>query len=306
MDAALVIENLRKSYGHVEAVRGISFTVKTGEIFGLLGPNGAGKTSTIECIIGLRKPDAGSITVCGLDALRHPRQMKERIGVALQATALPDKITPREALKLFASFYRNPIDIDELIRRFSLGEKADAKFETLSGGQRQRLAIGLAMINNPQVLFLDEPTAGLDPQSRRELHEVIEQTRAAGKTVVLTTHYIEEAQQLCDRLAVVDHGQIIASGTPAELIAAAKSPPHIEFTTAMAPNLASLQALPRVTSAKVSGASATLHTNQPGQTIIDLVNLLQGDPANELVDLRIHKPSLEDVFIELTGRSIRD
>jgi len=306
MALALSIQNLVKSYGHVQAVRGVSFEVRAGEIFGLLGPNGAGKTSTIECIIGLRKPDGGAISVCGLDSLRHPREMKQRIGVALQATALPDKITPREALKLFASFYRNPADPDDLIRRFSLGEKANAKFETLSGGQRQRLAIALAMINNPEVLFLDEPTAGLDPQSRRELHEVIGQARSAGKTVIISTHYIEEAQQLCDRLAVIDHGQIIAGGTPAELIASAKAPPHIEFTTAVAPDLARLEKLPLVTSAKVTGESATLHTRQPGQTIIDLVNLLQSDPANELVDLRIHKPSLEDVFIELTGRSIRD
>ena len=303
---ALVIQNLVKSYGHVQAVRDISFAVQSGEIFGLLGPNGAGKTSTLECIIGLRTPDAGSIAVCGLDALRHPRRMKQQIGVALQATALPDKISPREALRLFASFYRNPAKTDDLIHRFSLTEKADAKFETLSGGQRQRLAIALAMINNPEVLFLDEPTAGLDPQSRRELHKVIEQTRAAGKTVVITTHYIEEAQQLCDRLAVIDHGQIIATGTPAQLIASAKAPPHIEFTTVLAPDLARLQSLPLVTSARITGETATLHTSHPGQTIIDLVNLLQSDPGNELVDLHIHKPSLEDVFIELTGRSIRD
>jgi ABC-2 type transport system ATP-binding protein len=306
MSVALTVENLRKSYGPVEAVRGISFAVLSGEIYGLLGPNGAGKTSTIECIIGLRTPDAGSITVCDLDVLRYPRQVKERIGVALQATALPDKITPREALKLFASFYRNPHDPDDLIQRFSLNEKANARFETLSGGQKQRLAIALALINNPDVLFLDEPTAGLDPQSRRELHDVIRQTRAAGKTVLLTTHYIEEAQQLCDRLAVIDGGRIIASGTPAELIASAKAPPHVTFTTVIAPNVERLEKLSAVTSAKVRGETATLHTTQPGQTIIDLVNLLQSDPQNDLVELAIHKPSLEDVFIELTGRSIRD
>jgi ABC-2 type transport system ATP-binding protein len=306
MGVALAVKDLRKSYGSVQAVRGISFEAHTGEIYGLLGPNGAGKTSTIECIIGLRAPDGGSVTVCELDALRYPRQVKQRIGVALQATALPDKITPREALRLFASFYERPVPIDDLITRFSLAEKADAKFETLSGGQKQRLAIALAVINDPDVLFLDEPTAGLDPQSRRELHEVIRHTRAAGKTVVLTTHYIEEAQQLCDRLAVVDGGRIIAGGTPAELIASAKSPPHVTFTAALAPDVSRLEKLTAVTSAKVQGESATLHTTQPGQTIIDLVNLLQSDPANELVELAIHKPSLEDVFIELTGRSIRD
>jgi ABC-2 type transport system ATP-binding protein len=306
MDIALSVRDLVKSYGAVQAVRGLSFEVRAGEIFGLLGPNGAGKTTTIECAIGLRAPDSGAITLVGEDARRHPRRVKQRIGVALQATALPDKVTPREALRLFASFYRNPMPVEELITRFSLAEKARARFETLSGGQKQRLAIALAMINDPDVLFLDEPTAGLDPQSRRELHEVIRRTRAAGKTVVLTTHYIEEAQQLCDRLAVVDHGQVIATGTPAELIATAKAPPHVRFTTTRAPAVERLRGLKDVTSASVDGASATLHTTHPGHTIIDLVTWLQAEEGNELVDLQIHKPSLEDVFIELTGRSLRD
>jgi ABC-2 type transport system ATP-binding protein len=305
-DVAVSVRDLVKSYGNVQAVRGLSFDVGRGEIFGLLGPNGAGKTTTLECTIGLRTPDAGSVTLAGIDAVRRPRAVKRRIGVALQATALPDKITPLEALRLFGSFYRNPVPPDELIRRFSLGEKARAKFETLSGGQKQRLAIALAVINDPDVLFLDEPTAGLDPQARRELHEVIRQTRAAGKTVVLTTHYIEEAEQLCDRLAIVDHGQVIASGTPAELIAAAKSPPHVTFTTTRPIDPRRLEGRTAVASASVKGNSATLHTTHPGQTIIDLVKWLQTDPGNELIDLHIHKPSLEDVFIELTGRSLRD
>jgi ABC-2 type transport system ATP-binding protein len=304
--ATLAVQNLFKSYGHVHAVRGVSFDARAGEIFGLLGPNGAGKTTTIECTIGLRPPDQGDVTICGLDARRQPREVKQRIGVALQATALPDKITPREALRLFASFYRRPTPPADLIDRFSLHEKADAKFETLSGGQRQRLAIALAVINDPDVLFLDEPTAGLDPQSRRELHDVIRRMRAAGKTVVLTTHYIEEAQQLCDRLAVIDHGQIIATGTPADLIAAAKTSPHVRVTAARPLEASRLQALTAVTAATVEGQSARLYTTHPGQTIIDLVKWLSADTGNELIDLQIHKPSLEDVFIELTGRSIRD
>jgi ABC-2 type transport system ATP-binding protein len=302
----LLVQDLQKSYGAVHAVRGISFDARPGEIFGLLGPNGAGKTTTLECIIGLRTPDAGSVNLCGIDALRYPRQVKQRIGVALQATALVDQITPREALRLFGSFYRDPVRPDHLIERFSLSEKADARFDTLSGGQKQRLAIALALVNNPDVLFLDEPTAGLDPQSRRELHEVIKQIRAAGKTVILTTHYIEEAQQLCDRLAVVDYGQIIARGTPAELVASAKAPPHVSVTTTQPLDSARLQTLTAVSGTKITDHTATLHTPHPGQTIIDLVNLLQSDPQNELVELAIHKPSLEDVFIELTGRSIRD
>jgi ABC-2 type transport system ATP-binding protein len=302
----LLVQDLQKSYGAVQAVRGISFEARSGETFGLLGPNGAGKTSTLECIIGLRAPDSGSVNLCGIDALRYPRRVKQRIGVALQATALPDQITPREALKLFASFYRNPANPDDLIERFSLGEKADARFDTLSGGQKQRLAIALALVNNPDVLFLDEPTAGLDPQSRRELHDVINQIRAAGKTVILTTHFIEEAQQLCDRLAVVDHGRIIAEGTPAQLVASAKAPPHVTVTTTLPLDPARLHSLTAVSGTKITDHTATLHTPHPGQTIIDLVNLLQSDPQNELVELAIHKPSLEDVFIELTGRSIRD
>jgi ABC-2 type transport system ATP-binding protein len=306
MPAQLSVRNLVKSYGPVRAVRGVSFDVGAGEIFGLLGPNGAGKTSTIECVIGLRRPDEGDIAVCGLDAVRDARRVKQRVGVALQATALPDKLTPREALRLFASFYKNPVDTDALIEQFSLQEKAGAKFETMSGGQRQRLAIALAVINDPDVLFLDEPTAGLDPQSRRELHDVIRRTRAAGKTVVLTTHYIEEAQQLCDRLAVVDHGQIIATGTPAELVANAKAPPRVSFTAARPLEPARLTRLAAVTAATATGPSARLDTTSPGQTIIDLVNLIQSDQGNELIDLAVHKPSLEDVFIELTGRSLRD
>ncbi len=306
MSAPVSVENLCKSYGPVQAVRGISFEARPGEIFGILGPNGAGKTTTIECVIGLRPADSGEIHLAGLDARKFPRQVKQRIGVALQATMLPDKITPREALRLFASFYRDHDDIDDLIERFSLGEKIDAKFETLSGGQKQRVAVALAVINKPSVLFLDEPTAGLDPQARRELHEVIRQTRQRGHTVVLTTHYIEEAQLLCDRIAVVDHGQVIARGTPAELIASAKSPPHITFTSTRPADAGRLKSLAAAASVKIDGTSATVHTAAPTQTIIDLVKLLESEPGNELIDLQIHKPSLEDVFIELTGRSLRD
>jgi ABC-2 type transport system ATP-binding protein len=306
MAVQLSVENLVKSYGAVRAVAGVSFSVSAGEIFGLLGPNGAGKTTTLECVIGLRTPDAGEVRVCGMDAVREGRKVKQRIGASLQATALPDKITPREALRLFASFYKRAVEPEALITQFSLQEKAGAKFETLSGGQRQRLALALALVNDPDVLFLDEPTAALDPQSRRELHEAILRTRAAGKTVVLTTHYIEEAEQLCDRLAIVDHGRVIATGTPGELIAGSKAPPRVAFTAARALPADRLGRLAGVSSATSSGASARLETASPGQTIIDLVNLIQGDAGNELVDLSVQKPSLEDVFIELTGRSLRD
>src|SRR5258708_1000679 len=214
MAAMVEVKELRKRYGEVQAVRGVSFEVAQGEILGMLGPNGAGKTSTLECIIGLRRPDSGSIEVCGLDALRQSTEVSQRIGAQLQATALQDKITPREALRMFAAFYRQAADIERLIERFSLAEKADARFETLSGGQKQRLALALAFVNEPRVVFLDEPTSGLDPQSRRELHQLVIQMRGEGRSVLLTTHYFEEAQTLCDRIAIVDHGRVIATGTP--------------------------------------------------------------------------------------------
>ncbi|HYE21624.1 MAG TPA: ABC transporter ATP-binding protein [Tepidisphaeraceae bacterium] len=300
------VQSLLKSYGPLTAVDDVSFDALPGEIFGILGPNGAGKTTTIECTVGLRTPDSGAISLAGLDARRSPRQIKQRIGVTLQATTLPDKITPREALRLFASFYDNPERPDDLIARFSLTEKADAKFETLSGGQKQRVAIALAVINRPAVLFLDEPTAGLDPQARRELHDVIRAARAAGQTVVLTTHYIEEAQALCDRLAVIDRGRVIARGTPAQLVAGAKALPRVAFTSTRPVPEVRLRQLAGVTSVQPSTTSATLTTSAPPQTIIDLVKVLDADPGNELIDLQIHKPSLEDVFIELTGRTLRD
>jgi ABC-2 type transport system ATP-binding protein len=300
------VRNLRKRYGGVTAVEDVSFDIGTGEIFGLLGPNGAGKTSTLECIIGLRVPDGGSIQVCGMDALREPLNVKQRIGAQLQATALQDKITPREALHLFASFYRQSASVDQLIERFSLQEKADARFETLSGGQKQRLGLALAFVNEPNVVFLDEPTSGLDPQSRRELHQLIERMRGEGRSILLTTHYIEEAQALCDRLAIMDHGRIIATGTPAELIASAKAPNRVSFRAAREADESSLRGLPGVTQVKHEpGAAYRLHTAAPTRTIVELVRLLESQ-NNELSDLQMEKPSLEDVFIELTGTSLRE
>ena len=209
MSTQLIVQSLQKRYGDYEAVRGVSCDIAEGEILGLLGPNGAGKTSTLECVIGLRRPDAGTIRMCGIDALAEPEKVKQLLGAQLQATALQDKITPREAIGLFGAFYENPAKADDLIERFSLSEKADSPFDSLSGGQWQRLGLALAFVNNPRVLFLDEPTTGLDPQSRRELHGSIEKMKADGHTVLLTTHYIEEAHQLCDRIAIIDHGRII-------------------------------------------------------------------------------------------------
>ena len=305
MAAKIVVENLIKSYGSVQAVRGVSFEVKSGEIFALLGPNGAGKTTTIECVIGLRQPDAGSIHICGIDALAQPDQVKQKLGAQLQSTALQDKITPREALKLFGSFYQTQANINGLIERFSLGEKADAKFDTLSGGQRQRLALALAFINNPEVLFLDEPTSGLDPQSRRELHAAILQMRKDGYTVLLTTHYIEEAQKLCDRLAIIDHGKIIATGTPDGLIEQSNAVASISVRTARPLDRQQISGLGGVHEVEVQAEAMRIKSKNVSRAVIDVVNLLESQ-GNELLDLQIHRPSLEDVFIELTGSSLRD
>src|SRR5689334_1014317 len=308
MAGTLVVKDLVKRYGEVEAVRGVSFAVAEGEIFGLLGPNGAGKTTTVECVVGLRRPDGGTVRLCGIDALTRPGDVKRRIGVALQSTALQDKITPREALRLFGAFYADRAEPDELIERFALAEKADAPFDSLSGGQQQRLALALAFVNRPDVLFLDEPTTGLDPQSRRDLHASIQQMRRDGRTVLLTTHYIEEAHLLCDRIAIVDHGKVVASGRPDELIAGARSLHRVSVQTA-APlegaDLEVLRSLPAVENVEADGERVQLRTGRASQTVIDLVRLLDAK-GNALVDLHIHKPSLEDVFIELTGSRLRD
>jgi ABC-2 type transport system ATP-binding protein len=300
------VRNLRKRYGDVTAVEDVSFEINGGEIFGLLGPNGAGKTSALECIIGLRVPDGGSIEVCGLNALRQSREVKQRIGAQLQATALQDKITPREALRMFAAFYHQPANVEGLIERFSLKEKADARFETLSGGGKQRLGLALAFVNEPRVVFLDEPTSGLDPQSRRELHHLILQMRAEKRSVLLTTHYIEEAQTLCDRIAIIDHGRLIATGTPAELVAGSKALPRVSFRAAQPVAEAQLRALPSVRDVVADSASAyRLQTTSVTHGILELVRLLEAQ-KNELLDLQVQKPSLEDVFIELTGTSLRE
>jgi len=219
MPAKVIVRDLRKHYGGVHAADGVSFEVQDGEIFGLLGPNGAGKTTSVECVVGLREPDTGYIEVSGIDARQRPGDVKQKIGAALQTTSLQDKITPREALRVFGAFYRNRAEPQALLERFSLAEKADAPFDTLSGGQRQRLAPALAFVNNPELIFLDEPTTGLDPLSRRDLHGEIARMKQGGHTVMLTTHNIEEAERLCDRIAIIDHGRIVASGAPHELIA---------------------------------------------------------------------------------------
>ena len=220
MTQALTVTGLSRRHGAVQAVDGIGFDVAAGEVFGLLGPNGAGKTTAIECVLGLVRPDAGSITVCGIDALAaQPRAARAKTGAVLQATGLPDKITPREALEVFGAFYPEPSKTQTLLDRFGLREKQDARYDTLSGGQKQRLALALAFVGDPQVLILDEPTQGLDPQMRREVQDHMRAMKEGGRAVLLATHDMEEAAQLCDRIAVMSGGRIVAMGTPAELSA---------------------------------------------------------------------------------------
>ena len=301
-EASLRIRDMVKTYGPIRAVDAVSFSVEPGEIFGLLGPNGAGKTSLVECALGLRRQDSGTVHIAGLDACAYPAEVKRRIGAVLQSTALQDAITPREALDLFAKFYPRPVPSARLLGRFGLVGKAGARFETLSGGERQRLALALAFVNDPTMLFLDEPTSGLDPQVRRELHEAIRQFRAEGRSVLLTTHYIEEAEALCDHIAILHRGRIVATGTPAELIARSPSHTRVMVRAAQKLDTAALAGLPGIVAAAEAGEAVSLQTRETGPAIIELVGYL-ARTNNELLDLEVKKPSLEDVFIELTGGS---
>jgi ABC-2 type transport system ATP-binding protein len=301
----VIVENLSKSYKEVRALDDISFEVLRGEVFGLLGPNGAGKTTTVEIIETLRAPDSGYVRVCGYDPTHHQAEIKTRIGVALQSTALPDKIKPREALRLFASFYPQRTDPDDLLALVSLEEKASAAFSSLSGGQQKRLAVALALVNDPELVLLDEPTSGLDPQSRRELHALIERLKERGKTIILTTHYIEEAERLCDRVAIIDHGKIIALDTPARLVSRSRRLSRIEFTAAAPLSISTLREIPFVESIIEKGSGFAMITSNASRAVVELIHTLE-DINSELIDLHITRPTLEDVFIELTGREIRE
>jgi ABC-2 type transport system ATP-binding protein len=301
----LQVENLVKRYGDVEAVRGVSFSVEEGEVFGLLGPNGAGKTSTVEVMEGLRVPDGGRISVCGIDPQKNPTGLKHEIGATLQSTSLPDKLKVGEALRLFAGFYKRTRNPDDLLKRFGLEEKRNAFYNQLSGGQKQRLALAMALVNDPRVLFLDEPTAGLDPQVRREIYDIIEELKREKKTIVLTTHYIEEAEKLCDRVAIVDHGKVIATGTPRQLKERSGNTTRIEVRLAKPALNGVLKTLDGVVDVRQLADVYVLHCQKTAPAIVALVKHLEAE-NNELVSLEIATPSLEDVFIELTGRRLRD
>src|SRR6476469_6893573 len=304
---AIYVRGLRKAYGTFEAVKGIDFEVRPGEVFGLLGPNGAGKTTTVEILEGLRPRSAGEVTVLGLDPDQQKKQLKDRIGACLQATNLPDKITVREALDFFGSLYSRKADVNSLLKRLQLEEKRDAGYATLSGGQKQRLALALALINDPQMLFLDEPTTGLDPQVRLEIHGLIEEMKSEKRTVVLTTHYIEEAERLCDRVAIIDEGKIVAMGTPRELQQKSQGQSRIDIVCGQPMNPAALPQWPDALESKLGedGKSLTVYSSRPARTLFEIMKWLD-QQGMQLEDVHLKRPTLEDVFVELTGKKLRD
>ena len=304
MDEAIVVKDLRKYYDEVKAVDGVSFTVHRGEIFGMVGPNGAGKTTTIECIEGLRRPDGGRIEVLGLDPQRDGYALRERIGVQLQEAALPPRLKVAEAMDLFASFYPHPVDWRALLELFGLAEKAKAPFDQLSGGQKQRLFIALALVNNPDLVFLDELTTGLDPQARRAMWELVRSIREQGKTVFLTTHFMEEAERLCDRVAIIDHGRIVALDTPESLVRSLGAERRVVFGMDGHFDEGRLRAIPGVTRVERIGERVVVY-GEGDRLVSGVVEALEtgGVPFR---DLRTEQPSLEDVFLALTGREMRE
>jgi ABC-2 type transport system ATP-binding protein len=306
MEPAIHVRALHKSYGDFEAVRGLDFEVEAGEVFGLLGPNGAGKTTTVEILEGLRPRSTGDVTVLGFDPAKDVRALKDRIGVCLQATNLPDKIKVHEALEWFASFYSRQTDRAKLLERLQLTDKRNVFYSKLSGGQKQRVALALAMVNDPQLMFLDEPTAGLDPQVRHEIHGLITELRDSKRTILLTTHYIEEAERLCDRVAIVDQGRIVAIGTPREILAQAGGLSSIEVSTAqpMPDEIPNFQAMEKH-SLSEDRRSLAVYSAQPARTLPDLVKWID-ERGLELEDVHLKRPTLEDVFIDLTGKRLRD
>jgi ABC-2 type transport system ATP-binding protein len=313
MPVAVQCRDLRKTYdGKFEAVRGLNLEIQTGECFGLLGPNGAGKTTTIEILEGLLQPTSGEVSIFGRSWRENAREMREWLGISLQETRLSEKLSVRETVELFASFYSEPRSSDEVLEQLQLTEKADSWVGKLSGGQRQRLAVATALVCNPKILFLDEPTTGLDPQSRRQLWDIIREFQRAGGTVLLTTHYMDEAERLCDRLAIVDHGQIIAEGSPPDLIERLGGHHVVEFAVGARADgnsdgavLETWRALPSVESVREDDGMVALSVKEPHLTIPALLEAV-GKQGSELQHLTTRQASLEDVFVRLTGRHLRE
>ncbi|MFZ2053308.1 MAG: ABC transporter ATP-binding protein [Candidatus Aminicenantales bacterium] len=300
----VVLDNLRKFYGDLRAVDGVSFEVRRGEVFGMVGPNGAGKTTTIECLEGLRRPSEGGARVLDLDPQRDGYELRERIGVQLQQSALPDRLRVREVLDLFAAFYRHPLDWRPILDDLGLGDKASAPFAKLSGGQKQRLFIALALVNDPEIVFLDELTTGLDPQARQAMWDLVKRIRDRGKTVFLTTHYMEEAEELCDRVAVMDRGRIVALDTPQNLIASLEAENRITFSVDGPLDLAPFRALPGVSHVEQTDDRIIIF-GRDDELVVQVVMALAAAKIR-FRDLRTEQPNLEDVFLSLTGKEMRD
>jgi ABC-2 type transport system ATP-binding protein len=305
MDIAVEVKDLFKEYGDLVAVDRVSFTIQEGEIFGLLGPNGAGKTTTLEMIEGLRKPDGGSIQLCGIDVRKRADDVKEIIGVQLQSTSIYDKIRVREVIQLFGGYYCRCRPADEILEEVSLDEKRNSFVESLSGGQKQRLALALALVNEPRVLFLDEPTTALDPQARRNMWEIIEGLGRQGKTIILNTHYMEEAQQLCDTVGIMDHGQIIALDTPANLISKQNMDTAVEIFSPNGISRDFFEKLPKVDKVTQDGENFILHTREALPLLTDIVHLREQSKLS-LKNISVREATLEDVFLEPTGRRLRE
>ena len=304
---AIVVENLVKAYGATVAVSGVSFTVKRGEIFALLGPNGAGKTTTVEMLEGYRVPDSGSARVLGLDPRRAAAALKPRIGVMLQQDGLYQTLRAREILALYASFYARPEDPQELLERVGLSAAAGTRFRQLSGGQKRRLALAVAIVGKPQVLFLDEPTTGMDPQARRATWDIIQQQQAQGATILLTTHFMDEAERLADRIAIMDGGKLIALDTPAALTTSQSTTgTEVRFRARAGLDLVALGRLSSVRAVREESPGVyALDTGEPRELLVQLATLLR-DAGADLSELRIGRSTLEDVFIRLTGKEMRE
>lgn len=310
----LSIRGLRKAFADVQAVDGIDLEVQRGECFGLLGPNGAGKTTTIEICEGLTEPDAGAVELLGLNWKTGARELRQRIGIQLQETQFPDKLTVEETLRLFRSFFHGGQSVDDAIRVAQLEEKRSSRVGGLSGGQKQRLAMATALVGDPELLFLDEPTTGLDPQARRHLWDLVEGLKLAGRTIILTTHYMDEAERLCDRVAIMDHGRVIALGTPQQLIASVGGEDIVEFAvSAKDDSRASeallrperLTAIPGVQSHRVDDALHQLSVSELHTAVPRIFAALE-EQGLHLSEFRTHSATLEDVFVRLTGRNLRD
>jgi ABC-2 type transport system ATP-binding protein len=307
MNAIVQVDGLRKVYGTTVAVDGVSFEVREGEIFGMVGPNGAGKTTTIECLEGLRKPDGGTVRVLGVDPQKESDVLRERTGMQLQQSNLPDRMKVWEALDLYASFYPKAVDWKELLIQLGLEEKRNTPFSKLSGGQKQRLFIALALLPDPQLVFLDELTTGLDPQARHAIWDLVRDVRARGKTVLLTTHFMEEAERLCDRIAILDHGRIVALDTPAALIRSLGVEERVVFTPDRPLPVGFENALSGPVQLEIQGEWVIIHGKNGRKVplVSEVVGLLSGQGV-PFRDLRTEQPTLEDVFLSLTGRKMRE